>query len=180
MLRNVDHDYILCLYTKFSNLVHSVAFNILRNKPDAEDCHQRVFCLAMEKCNDLRTHTAPEKWLAVTARNISYEILRDTLPSGKINVSLDDPSVSIVLAGSDASEELLEKEASEKMSELNIPTFLTNLLSEQEYILFCHRYRDRQKLDFIATTLGIKKTTASMRIARLRNKIIVAIQKTGH
>jgi RNA polymerase sigma-70 factor (ECF subfamily) len=81
-----DEQSLLSLYDRYSSLVYSVAFRVLRNPASAEDVLQEIFIqiwLSSERF-DMAEGTL-SRWVAVVARNRSIDVLRRRRPADSLD-----------------------------------------------------------------------------------------------
>jgi RNA polymerase sigma-70 factor (ECF subfamily) len=87
LVQSGDEDAMASLFDRYSKLVYSVAFRVLRDPPSAEDVLQEVF---MQIWRNPDSFTAARGslggWLAIVSRNRSIDLLRRKRPS----VDVDD------------------------------------------------------------------------------------------
>jgi RNA polymerase sigma-70 factor (ECF subfamily) len=87
LVQSGDEHAMASLFDRYSKLVYSVAFRVLRDPPSAEDVLQEVF---MQIWRNPDSFTAARGslggWLAIVSRNRSIDLLRRKRPS----VDVDD------------------------------------------------------------------------------------------
>jgi len=57
--------FVESLYDKHNHEIYVICFSYCRNKGDAEDCLQEVFCRVISRIDEVKKHPSPEKWLFV-------------------------------------------------------------------------------------------------------------------
>ncbi len=137
---------------------------------DAEDCAMEVFLRAFHKAADLVSHPCPERWLYVTARNVSMELLKKRKKQRHME-----------LAG-DTAMEAGERMAGDSLCperETELEAFLTASLTPKEQELYRLMVKDRQDAAQIAEQLSISYTNATTRVYRLRRKLKKQLEREG-
>jgi len=162
------------LYNKHRQEIYAVCFSYCRNKADAEDCLQNVFCRAVAKISELKKHPAPEKWLFVTARLVSLEKIRSTGTKNRRELDISD--FEAALQAKDFEDELLERQYSET-DILLLRNEILNTLNKKDSELYTLRYVDCLDIEAISQRLNISYSNATTRLSRLKSKIIKYVQK---
>jgi RNA polymerase sigma-70 factor (ECF subfamily) len=121
-----DDEALKLFYSVYSNLVYSIAYRILSNRHDAEDCLQQAFVRVWKSAADYNPLQAePITWLSFIARNAAIDLLRKRSRGPVLLSDLDTPpSEPIHTAASEAS---LERD--------NITFCMAALSSEQREAL---------------------------------------------
>jgi len=85
-VRNGDEQAMAALYDRYSRVVYSVAFRVLRDASSSEDVLQEVFLGVWRRPQSfVSTRGSLAGWLAVVARNRSIDLLRRRRPTEQID-----------------------------------------------------------------------------------------------
>lgn len=171
---NRDANSITEADKKYGKYCYKIAFNILANKEDAEECVNDTFFAAWE---NIPPHN-PEilsAYLGKIARNLSLKKYRfKNAQKRDVNnqLSLDELNECIPSA-SDILEQLDIKETAKI-----IDGFLRNLSKKDRYI-FIRRYWYLDSLDSICSFTGLNKGQLKMRLLRIRKKLLLKLNEEG-
>lgn len=172
-----DEKFLEELYILYSELLYSIANNVLYNSEDAHECISEVFLVAIRKINDLKKHPNKGGWLIVTTQNVAMCFNRvynrksfkeDSIHniweySNRVNIafSIEEQFSSKVFADYD-----------------NIADSLVeNLLNDKEKVMYDMYYRNGMLLSQIAKSLGIKESALKMRKMRMDRKLRAHIRR---
>ena len=161
------------IYRTFSSIVYNIAFNITRNRQDAEETTQDVFIKIFKNLKDFKFESSFGTWVYRITMNTAINIYKTgarhkqrTAPLDEIG-ELADPA-----SGS-------PKDALEQMSaESRVAEMLKYLSPEHRS---CIVLRELEGLDYkeIAGALGIPLNTVRSRLKRAREALIVYCKKDG-
>lgn len=167
-----ENQFIAFLFDKNYNRIYEYCCLRL-GKPfqDAEDCAMEVFSRAFRHVEDLMEHPCPERWLYVTARNISMEMLRRRMKYRYAD-SLDDlrPDRTSMYGAEDSAEDKFLKSCEERES-AQLEKYLTGTLRPGELELYRLLVTKKRATVEIAEALGVSYTNATTKVYRLRKKL---------
>ena len=169
---NRDSNSITEADKKYGKYCYKIAFNILANKEDAEECVNDTFLAAWENIPPQNPEIL-SSYLGRIARNLSlkkYRLNNAKKRGGNNQLSLDElneciPSKSSVL-------EQLDTEETAKI----IDTFLRNLSKKDRYI-FIRRYWYLDSIDNICSLTGLNVGQIKMRLLRIRRKLLLKLNE---
>ena len=168
-----NNEFVESLFDKYSQEVYMVCFSYCRNKTDAEDCLQEVFCRAMSRIGEVIKHPTPEKWLFVAARLVSLERLRANKKTLR-ELNLSDFAAS--LQDENFEDKLFERQYSE-IDILLLRNEILSTLNKKESELYMLRYVDYLDVETISRQLNISYSNTTTRLNRLKSKIIKTVKK---
>ena len=148
--------FIELLFRQNYNRIYEYCFWKLERRQDAEDCAMETFLRAADKAAVLAAHPCPERWLYVTARNVSMEIIKKQARF----VRLERETEASVRT---------EEELFHSVHELE--EWLTGCLKPEEQELYRLLVKEEEGTAQIAERLSISYTNAATRIYRLRKKL---------
>ena len=157
---------------KYGRYCHSIAYNILYNHFDAEECVNDTYLTLWNKIPPKEPNPF-KAYICRIIKNLSlkkYEFNHAKKRNSEYEASLDELE-ECVSDGTEASEAVEFKEL-----QMAINMFLSEL-PEKKRILFLRRYWFLQPVKDIAKDYGITEKTASMRLARLREKLQQYLQE---
>ena len=157
---------------KYGRLCHSISINILNDTRDSEECVNDTYLTLWNKIPPKEPNPF-KAYICRIIKNLSlkkYEFNHAKKRTSAYETSLDELA-ECVSDGTEASDKV---EFEELRTEIN--TFLSEL-PEKKRILFLRRYWFLQPVKEIAKDYGITEKTASMRLARLREKLQQYLQK---
>ncbi len=165
-----DAAFITNLYSKYHMPVMKVIrLNCFSKHPqDHEDILQDVFMMAVTSINNLKTHTAPYRWLYKTALNLTYNFNRAAS-------NQPETSVESTLNSKAAKTSFINEKSDSKQNCL--PPDLLSMLSEEEQKLYILRYKYNFSYKEISDVLHISENNAGVRIYRLNHRIRKIIEK---
>ena len=152
---------------KYGKLCHSISINILNDTRDSEECVNDTYLTLWNKIPPKEPNPF-KAYICRIIKNLSlkkYEFNHAKKRNSEYEASLDELE-ECVSDGTEAFDELRTA----------INTFLFEL-PEKKRILFLRRYWFLQPVKDIAKDYGITEKTASMRLARLREKLQQYLQE---
>lgn len=160
---------------KYSQYCYSIAYNILRNAQDAEECVNDTYLAAWNTIPPQRPKNLAA-YLGKICRNQSLKRLRDDSVrkrGGGVNtVSLEEIS-SCIPTGKEFRDELQAWELAQLLNE-----FLRSL-SKQDRRVFVCRYWYCDTVEEICKQFGFGKSKVKMILLRTRNKLQDFLKKEG-
>jgi len=150
------------IYKSFSSTVYTIAFNITRNRQDAEEATQDVFVKIFRKLPDFKFESSFGTWVYRITMNTAINIYHSRTRHRQKTVNLDEIG-DVTDPGFSASKDALDREsAGSKVADL-----LRRLTPEHRS---CIVLRELEELDYkeIAEVLRIPLNTVRSRIKRAR------------
>ena len=157
---------------KYGRLCHSISINILNDTRDSEECVNDTYLTLWNKIPPKEPNPF-KAYICRIIKNLSlkkYEFNHAKKRNSAYETSLDELA-ECVSDGTEASDSV---EFEELRTAIN--TFLSEL-KKKKRILFLRRYWFLQPVKEIAKDYGITEKTASMRLARLREKLQQYLQE---
>ena len=148
--------FIELLFTQNYNRIYEYCYWKLGSHQDAEDSAMETFLRAAGREEALKAHPCPERWLYVTARNVSMEVMKKRARTVSLEDFSGEPS------GEEVSAAYLARELEES---------LTGCLKPEELELYRLVVKEEQKTAQVAERLSISYTNAATRIYRMRKKL---------
>jgi RNA polymerase sigma-70 factor, ECF subfamily len=155
-----DQQAVIELYDRYSKLVYSVAFRVLRNSASAEDVLQEIFIQLWD--NRERVQVQGETlcgWLVIASRNRSISILRKKCPDQLGESMLASPCN-------------LEKQTEQR---LTCETLVNTLCEDHRILLEMAFFRDMTHVEIASATgypLGTIKSRIRSALAILRGGLV--------
>ncbi len=135
----------------------------------SEDCVQETFLVAYQKLKGGEEIKNPRAFLYTTATNFIKKKYNEIQKENDSTVNLDEVEY---LLGDDTVNIVIDKLDYKELSNR-----LKNILSEKEEQLFKYRFVDEMQIKSIAKLLDITPANCSLRITRLRRKIIAGLKE---
>lgn len=160
---------------KYSQYCYSIAYNILRNSQDAEECVNDTYLAAWNTIPPQRPDNLAE-YLGKICRNLSLKRLRDDSVikrGGAANTVSLDEFATCIPAGKDFREELQAWELTQLLNE-----FLRSLSAQDRRVFVC-RYWYCDSVEEICIQFGFGKSKVKMILLRTRNKLQEFLIKEG-
>ena len=162
------------LSTRFGKQLSRIAYNILGNQSDAEECTNDTY-LAMWNAIPPASPDPLAPYVYRTGRNIALKKLQGNMAqkrNGRYDLSLDE--LNECLPGEDLEQLIDAKELGRA-----IDRFLSGNSKENRYI-FLRRYWFGDSVKDIADVLKMQENAVSVRLNRLRNSLKDYLQKEGY
>ena len=160
---------------KYGKYCHTIAYNILHNFEDSEECVNDTYLKAWHTIPPQR----PQKlaaFLGKITRNLSIDVYRhyaaEKRGSGEIEMALDE--LGDCVAFLDSTNDCVDEIA--LVDILN--SFLTSLSSQHRKI-FMRRYWYVSSIKEIADEYGITESKVKMALLRSRNQLKTVLEKEG-
>ncbi|MCH5265505.1 MAG: sigma-70 family RNA polymerase sigma factor [Lachnospiraceae bacterium] len=182
----MDDEEIFCLFfdrseqaiaeveKKYGKLCRQIAFRILGNEEDGEECISDVCLAAWDSIPPLKPNSL-RAWLCQTTRNLALKAWRDNHARKRYSEytrSLDELKECIP-----ARETVEEVVLAQELTEL-VEKFLETLDAEKRN-LFMRRYWLAESVKEIAASRGISQRNASMQLLRIRKKLYQYLLEQG-
>lgn len=172
-----NEDAILQTRTKYSRLLRSVAFGILRNQEDSEECENDTYLKAWNSIPPTRPNVLPT-YLSRITRNLSldlYEKYHATKRGGgEMPIVLDELSEIVAYSGNGSEYEAENNELSRILNE-----FLAELSLDARNI-FMRRYWFGDSVNEIADKFHYSKSKVKMSLLRSRDNLKLKLKKEGY
>ena len=160
---------------KYGNYCHTIAYNILHNLEDSEECVNDTYWKAWGIIPPRRPKRLAA-FLGKITRNLSLDRYRrytaEKRGSGEVDVALEELGECL------SSEESMEAHADEMVLTEILNRFLESLSAEQRKI-FMRRYWYVSSVKEIAEDYGITESKVKMSLLRSRNQLKAALEKEG-
>lgn len=160
---------------KYGSYCHTIAYRILQNLPDAEECVNDTWLRAWDAMPPQRPSVL-RQFLAKITRNLSLDRWRsanaEKRGGGEAALALEELGECVSMEGNPATQLELEelKQA--------IGDFLQGL-SERERSIFLRRYFYLEKPEQIAKAYLLKKANVRLILSRTRQKLREYLEKEG-
>jgi len=165
---------IVELSKKYGRVCRQIAYNIVRNESDVEECLNDAY---LKVWNTIPPNN-PDKlvsYVCMTVRNFALDRIR-----------ADNAAKRVEFADADIDEVLRVAEYSDDMDDLISEKEFDNILNEflssldrQGRALFIRRYFCHDKISDIARSFGQTPYSVSMRLSRIREKLKKFLLKKG-
>ncbi len=162
------------LSARFGRQLSRIAYNILENRSDAEECTNDAY-LALWNAIPPASPDPLAPYVYRTGRNIALKKLHSNMAqkrNGRYDLSLDE--LNQCLPGDDLEQLIDARELGRA-----IDRFLSVSSRENRYI-FLRRYWFGDSVRDIAEILHMQENAVSVRLNRLRNSLKVYLQKEGY
>lgn len=162
------------LSARFGKQLSRIAYNILENQSDAEECTNDTY-LALWNAIPPASPDPLAPYVYRTGRNIAIKKLQGNMAkkrNGRYDLSLDE--LNECLPGEDLEQLIDAKELGRA-----IDRFLSGNSKENRYI-FLRRYWFGDSVKDIAEVLKMQENAVSVRLNRLRNSLKDYLQKEGY
>jgi RNA polymerase sigma-70 factor (ECF subfamily) len=152
---------------KYGKYCHSIAFRILRNSEDAEECVSDTLFRTWNSIPPTRP-TAFQIFLGKIVRNIAfnkYEALRALKRGGGTVEEVLEELEECIPDGNNVEQEVLAKELTQIIHEF------VNKLPKREAYVFAGRYFYTESIDEIAKKHGLSKNHVNVMLSRMRKRL---------
>lgn len=172
-----DESAVAEVREKYGGLCYSIAYNVLHNEEDAEECVSDLY-IALWNAVPPAVPINLKAYVCKVVRNISLLRLRYNEAgkrNSKLSVSLSE--IENALEGSDDTASDLEAAEEEKAGKL-ISEFLRQQKSEQREV-FIRRYWFMDSVKQIAADYSFSESKVKSMLARTRSKLKRYLKKGG-
>jgi RNA polymerase sigma-70 factor (ECF subfamily) len=171
LIANAQADALSALYDRYSRLVFSLAFNVVRDHGTAEEITLDVFVRVWEKAQTYRAERAQvSTWLTSITRNRSIDVLRrqGARPEGH-SVSWADVMPASVprVNGPEATSELMLQRQRVRLAIAQLPEEQRQALA----LAYFGGYKHREIAEALGEPLGTIKTRIRLAMGKLRHAL---------
>ena len=163
------------LDNKYSKVCHSLSYNILNSRQDAEECVNDAYLGAWNAIPPARPNPLPA-FLCRIVRNLSLMRYHADMAAkrggGSYTVALEE------LEGCLASPHTVEEDMEEQELVRLIEDFLETL-SPENRVLFIRRYWFSDSYEEIAVRTGLSEKNVSVRLTRIRKQLRYYFEERG-
>ncbi len=172
---NRDQSAITQTASKYGSYCMAIAGNILGNHEDAEECVNDTY---MQAWNSMPTHRPAvlSTFLGKITRNLSFN--RYKYERAKKRGGSEIPAVLDELSECVSGRDNVEQEMEYKELRMNIDAFLDTVSFKKRSIFVC-RYWYADSISDIARQHGMRESTVSMILNRLRKKLEQYLTEKG-
>lgn len=160
---------------KYQKYCMSIAYNILRDLRDADECVNDTYLKTWNTIPTARPNRL-STFIGKITRNLSFDRYKkknaDKRGGGIVDVALSELEECI------PSKADVEQEFEETMLVETINSFLKGLPKQQRMVFVC-RYWYMNTIDEISENLGMSESNVKTTLFRLRNKLKLYLQKVG-
>lgn len=161
---------------KYGRYLYAIAYNIIHDHPDCEECLNDTYLGTWNKIPPARP-TAFQSFLSKIMRNIAIDRFRKNTAQKRIpsemTVSLSELDECIAY-DSDIEEDRLVRELAVMLND-----FLAGLPKRRQFIFVC-RYYYADRVSKIAQMLGLSEKTIRRDITLMKNDLKAFLEKGGY
>ena len=172
-----NEDAINQTRVKYSRLLHSVAFGILKNHEDSEECENDTYLKAWNTIPPTRPDVL-SAFLSRITRNLSldlYEKMHAVKRGGnEVPLILDELAEVIPYEGMDSEDESQGEELKKILDD-----FLSELTPDAR-LIFMRRYWFGDSVQEVADKLHFGKSKVKMSLLRSRESLKIKLEKEGY
>ncbi|MBR4072888.1 MAG: sigma-70 family RNA polymerase sigma factor [Clostridia bacterium] len=176
MFFNRDENALSQTDKKYGKYCYKIAFNILENQPDAEECVNDTY-LGVWNSIPPQIPQIFSAFLAKITRNISLKKYREKT-AGKRGGGSADIAVEELLECLPSKSTVLDALEAQELSQI-IDLFLRQLSCEERCV-FLRRYWYFDSVKDISKRYNLSEGQVKMRLSRTRKKLLLKLQKEGH
>ena len=161
--------------SKYGRLCHKLAYNILGNSSDSEECVNDAFLGVWNSIPPNRPNSL-KAYICGIVRNLSlkkYQYNTAAKRNSKMDVALDE------LEGCLNSSMDVEKQVVQKELSAEIERFMDSLKTTDR-VIFMRRYYFMDAYSDIADAVGITEKNVSVRLTRIRAKLREHLMQNGY
>ncbi|MBO4277462.1 MAG: sigma-70 family RNA polymerase sigma factor [Clostridia bacterium] len=176
LFRERDPSAIERFNAKYGEYLHTVAFNILGNEPDCEECLNDV-CLALWN-NAAETEIASLRaYAAGITRRKAFSVFRGDYANRRRGSQLAEA----IEEHGELTAEGYDAESQFETAELaRIINGFVESLAERDRFIFISRYYESRTSDQIASELGTSGSAVRKRLAKLKTKLKQTLERNGY
>lgn len=180
MYQERDETAIELTMQKYGTLCHSIAYSVLSDREDAEECVNDVWMKAWNSIPPLRPDNL-KAWLGKVVRNLALDRWKKNRVKGKVNpmeqvFSMEQMMEELGECIPDNCNPENEVERSELIRYLE--RWLKKLPPDDSQ-LFLRRYWYGERVKDLADEWGESAAGVTMRLSRLRSKLKKSMEKEG-
>lgn len=165
---NGDRNAYAYLVDKYKTMVYSLAYNITKNRDEAEEVAQETFIKAYQSLRNYQGKAKFSSWLYRIVYNAAISNIRK-YEKGKITIDEANVPESLYVE-SKKNHELLSAEERKRFLEMAL-----NSLEEDERALVIMYYYEDRELEDIAEITGLTKTNTKVKLFRARKKMLTVL-----
>lgn len=165
---NGDRNAYAYLVDKYKTMVYSLAYNITKNRDEAEEVAQETFIKAYQSLRNYQGKAKFSSWLYRIVYNAAISSIRK-YEKGKITIDEANVPESLYVE-SKKNHELLSAEERKRFLEMAL-----NSLEEDERALVIMYYYEDRELEDIAEITGLTKTNSKVKLFRARKKMLTVL-----
>lgn len=165
---NGDRNAYAYLVDKYKTMVYSLAYNITKNRDEAEEVAQETFIKAYQSLRNYQGKAKFSSWLYRIVYNAAISNIRK-YEKGKITIDEANVPESLYVE-SKKNHELLSAEERKRFLEMAL-----NSLEEDERALVIMYYYEDRELEDIAEIAGLTKTNTKVKLFRTRKKMLTVL-----
>ena len=170
-----SEDAISQTAVKYGKYCHAIAYNILHNFEDSEECVNDTYWKAWGTIPPRRPKRLAA-FLGKITRNLSLDMYRhytaDKRGNGELAIALDELDECVSSLGS------MDNHADEMVLVNTLNRFLASLSAEHRNI-FMRRYWYMSSIKEIATDYKLSESKVKMSLLRSRNRLKAVLEKEG-
>lgn len=161
---------------KYGKYLYAIAYNIVHDHPDCEECLNDTYLGTWNKIPPARP-TAFQSFLSKIMRNIAIDRLRKNTAQKRVpsemTVSLNELN-ECMACSSTIEEDRLVRELAVLLND-----FLASLPKRRQFVFVC-RYYYADSVAKIAEMLGLSEKTIRRDLSQMRNDLKVFLEKEGY
>ena len=174
MYWNRDQAAINCTDNKYGSYLFGIAFNILGNKNDSEECNHDTYLSAWNSIPPQRPRTL-KLYLSQIIRNFAIKVYekncaKKRVPS-ELTLSLDE--IDCLCSSQSPEQERSAAEIGRLISE-----YVSGLDKRQRYA-FTSRYYFAESIDRIAKDLGVSASAVYKELSKIRDGLKEHLERNG-
>jgi len=160
------------LVNRYSGMVYSMAFRLLKSDVEAEDLSQEVFVSAFRSLAGFKRSAKFSTWIY----RITYNKAISQLRKKRSELSTDNEVFLETRGGVDHSDEILSQE--EDTGKL-LGEAIKQLPEGDQILIMLHYYED-QSMEEISTITGISVANVKVKLFRIRKRLKEMLVQSGY
>ena len=175
LLRAKDERALSALFDKYGKYTSAIAFNILRNESDSEECVNDAI-LQIWNAPPEKNAVCLQSYLAAAVRNLAYDRRREQNAlkrGGAATVEALDDLADLARSTADVESEVEKRELARALNR-----FLRTL-KEKERNVFIRRFFHLEDAKVIAKTYGTSKWAVLKMLSRTKEKLKSYLESEG-
>jgi RNA polymerase sigma-70 factor (ECF subfamily) len=165
---NGDRNAYAYLVDKYKSMVFSLAYNITKNREEAEEVAQDTFIKAYQSLKNYKGKAKFSSWLYRIVYNTAISSIRQ-FEKGKLTIDETNIPESLYVE-SKRNHESLSSEERKRFLEMA----LNSLDKDERALVIMYYYEDRE-LEEIAEVTGLTKTNTKVKLFRARKKMLTVL-----
>lgn len=155
------------LVTRYQDYIYTVCFNILKNKPEAQEAAQDTFVKTYKALNKYKDESKLSSWLY----KIAYRTCLDKIRSRKKTIDLDEVGYAIPSIELTSGEQLEKNELNEQLAKAILK------LDPKEAGLIRMFYLEEMAVKELAQITGISLSNVKVLLFRARKKLAKIVEE---